>query len=937
MRRLLIPATFALLTLLFFNALVVGGLILARGDTFTYFYPYWAARDAALSAGQIPLWTPDLYMGAPLLANPQLGTLYPPNWISLLLDLDAPGALRLALLLHVGWAGLGAYVMARWHAGIDVLPALITGLLFGFGGYIGGHVEQINQLQGLAWMPWAFAAYSLALERSLRYAPLLAVAFAMQVLSGHTQTVFITGVGLGLFALVNVLSDIRALTFFPEEDGPDWRRTLLERFLRSTLVLGLAVAVAAVLALPQLLPTLELTGLSNRGGGFNVQQAMAFSWNPALAARALLPSYDAQLFSEYVVSIGVLGGALAFVGAFSRETGKLRVIWVVVALMGLFLALGAFNPVYWTLAGLPGFNWFRVPARWLALFALGGAMLAGLGAHMLLGRARYIRERESLLAIGSVVLLLGLAAAFITPAATAAEIDGPAQPTLVTVLAWLTAYVVFINIVLLRRSLPRPVIAALILTAVSVELFAASRVHPYNDVVDPLAWDDPRLTLSLLRSDTADAPPSESRRVLGISPLLFDPGDKAALTLRFDALNMSDRASQYGFTAAKLKEVASPNLTLPQGITSVDGFGGGVLPSIYYTQYTALLLPSEAQLRTIDGRLRENLALPACRGACLPDSWWLDHSGVHYLVIDKTYDPWQDDVNYDTTFHARLNATETRVYAGRDVTANEARLLIDGVPPLLALDDGPPLSPARVESGPEPGTRVAVYTLKLPTSINTVRVQAVDRVQVLALTLVDTRDGSFAPLTPPEWTRYLSSDVKLYARSDPLHRAVVLHDAAFVSDDYQGGEDALALMTDSAWDPARQLVLHLPHSTDAPPVEPGTVSRAVITEESATRIEIHVESEVPGLLRLNDAYYPGWQALVNWQPAPLHRADVMFRAVPVPAGESIVVLEYRPNWFPGALLIGAGAWLLLLIGGIGFAQRVPDWQVKPFSEQPNFP
>src|SRR5690606_930238 len=101
------------------------------------------------------------------------------------------------------------------------------------GGYVGAHAEQINQLQGIAWLPWAFAVVSsqrpaasgqqkgfntehtentertkqkasneLWAALSLRRVFGLAAVLAMIALSGHTQTLFITGVGLGVYALV---------------------------------------------------------------------------------------------------------------------------------------------------------------------------------------------------------------------------------------------------------------------------------------------------------------------------------------------------------------------------------------------------------------------------------------------------------------------------------------------------------------------------------------------------------------------------------------------------------------------------------------------------------------------------------------------------------------------------------------------------------------
>ena len=44
----------------FFWRIGLAGRVLAGGDAFTYFYPYWAARSAALRVLRLPLWNPDL-------------------------------------------------------------------------------------------------------------------------------------------------------------------------------------------------------------------------------------------------------------------------------------------------------------------------------------------------------------------------------------------------------------------------------------------------------------------------------------------------------------------------------------------------------------------------------------------------------------------------------------------------------------------------------------------------------------------------------------------------------------------------------------------------------------------------------------------------------------------------------------------------------------
>ena len=72
---------------------------------------------------------------------------------------------------------------------------------------------------------------------------------------------------------------------------------------------------------------------------------------------------------------------------------------------------------------------------------------------------------------------------------------------------------------------------------------------------------------------------------------------------------------------------------------------------------------------------------------------------------------------------------------------------------------------------------------------------------------------------------------------------------------------------------------------------------------------------------LTDAHYPGWRASVNGTDTPIARADLMFRAVPIPAGESVVVFTYQPAWMPGALIAGAAVWAGALLWGLWMSRR----------------
>jgi hypothetical protein len=76
----------------------------------------------------------------------------------------------------------------------------------------------------------------------------------------------------------------------------------------------------------------------------------------------------------------------------------------------------------------------------------------------------------------------------------------------------------------------------------------------------------------------------------------------------------------------------------------------------------------------------------------------------------------------------------------------------------------------------------------------------------------------------------------------------------------------------------------------------GTVAAgsAHIASWRPARIEIDVASALGGVLALHETWYPGWIAEIDGKRAPILRADVLFRAVEVPAGRHRVVFRYAP-------------------------------------------
>ncbi|MGL4728478.1 MAG: hypothetical protein ACRCWO_06960 [Bosea sp. (in: a-proteobacteria)] len=71
-------------------------------------------------------------------------------------------------------------------------------------------------------------------------------------------------------------------------------------------------------------------------------------------------------------------------------------------------------------------------------------------------------------------------------------------------------------------------------------------------------------------------------------------------------------------------------------------------------------------------------------------------------------------------------------------------------------------------------------------------------------------------------------------------------------------------------------------------------SRVAMSLYSNTEIRIEVEADRAGFVVLNDVWHPWWTATVNGEEADILKANVVFRAVAVPAGKHSIVFSFRP-------------------------------------------
>lgn len=909
------------LCLLFFWKMLFTNLILARGDVFSYFYPYRDFAASALRDGRVPLWNPYLFMGAPLLANSQVGFFYPLNLLTSWLDVTR--AINLNIVAHVLIATLGAYMFARRRLDASINAALLGGVSFGLGGYLGAQVEHFNQLQALAWMPWVWLAYERAAGADDRIqqvkASLLVGSLAgLMLLAGHTQSVFIVFVGLTAYALWPALEH--------------WRegRGALRSAAKRLLPIVIAAIFGALLAAAQLLPTTELAALSPRGGGLSANEAVSFSLDPRLLGHALLPDYAGALpdGSEYTAFFGVTALVLMLIGLlvgwlagpsttqlpnYPTTQPSLRSLSIVAGL-GLFLALGGFNPIYYVLVRfIPGFDLFRAPARWLALFAFGASMLASVGLDAVgRGFARKTRIANVLPSV-TIALLIGLTylGARIIPAGASGPIGSPG---LTSLLLWIAVSILVLLLARFPHStfrIPHSAFAFLC----CLELFVATRNLPYHArLTAPDALTSLRPALTQLLIDAEDTPPA---RFLSISDILFDPGDAAELESIF-ADQLPPDAYYDLLIASKQKEIAAPNLPLYYRVPAVDGYDGGLLPLRTYLTFQRLFLAPEAIQS--DGRLREQLK-------SIPDARWLNLMNVKYVITDKVRDRWLAGVFYDLQFTTRLEAGEAvftdqlpkleatalgLVYSEPSSASALAEVEVtfaDGSTQLLRLIDEP------LEVSAE--LAVSKVSWSRAQRVTRVRVRGASGLTLHGAALIDERSDTFESFVLAQGGRFRlahSGDVKVYENADALPRAFVVSEARFAASD----DEAIALMQRPDFDPSKTVVIvgETPSVLHPSSFIPQPFPR--FTHYSPEYISLEVTADSAGYLVLTDAWYPGWVATVDGEPIEVLRADVLFRAVSIGAGTHRVEFRYEPATFRIGAAISIGAWAILGFVLVGY-------------------
>jgi len=867
----------ALLAVTFWRVLFGGEAFFYRdygflGYPFAHFH-----RECFWSGDFFPLWNPYVNCGAPFLAQWNTQTLYPGSLIYLLLPL--PWSLGFFCVAHLFLGGLGMRALAeRWTG--SRFGAAVAGVAFVFSGLVLGCVIYPNYLVALGWMPWVALATRRAWQEGGRSIVLAALAGAMQMLTGAPEIILLTWGFLAALLVVDWAqgpkSEVQSLSA-QESSGEQGKSSLtpaLSRWERE----GTSTRAGAAEA-----------PLANPAAGPSDRKSATLESASPLTASPPLPAGEGRGEGERVPtpasSVSTHEPPTPLItNHFSLLTRFAAVIALITGLcaaqllpffqlLSLSQRSGDAVNTFWS---LPGWGWVNL------FFPLFMNFQTEQGVFVMIGQSFFPSVY-----LGIVPLTLALLAVWRvrTP-----EVKLLGAATLVAVLLAMGD-----NFVLwrwLREVLPLGImrfpVKALLLAAFTVPLLAAWGIR---HLFEPPASDRAVAERSVLY---------DAKSSLAVVGLVFALGLVAAL----DGDILPSETVNRGKTIRLLLEtliftfllMTSPVTMFYQSlridrwtpllvVIMIPLCGATSLPGLNPTIPAAAFEPGlAAAYHASKGALTPAPKLGESRIMLSP----LAERALHTRMVPKFYD---DFIGQRLAFWGNLN-------------------LLDSLPKV----NGASTLVTREWNDVE----YFLYGTTNPAPANLMDFLGVTHT---------TKAGGLMQWERRETAMPLASAGQRVVHGDDAEKIPLPNlkradwnprDAAFIPD------AAAAQFTNRVEATAR--VRHFqPRAGDLQSPLAGNDSngrrlQVAGTDAGATSlIEIETEAAAPTVVVIAQNFYPSWRATVNGQPAPVLRANHAFQAIPIPAGKSMVRLDYV-DW---PFRVGAGLSLLTLLGCWWLWRRTP--------------
>lgn len=922
----------------FFARLILQHRFILTGDAFYYTYPMRTIAWEMIRDGTLPLWTPLILSGYPLLAVGQLAIGYPFTWTYLFL----PGhwAEQICVLTPFLLSPLTTYAYCR-EIGRSPLASLLAGLSFGYGGMMSGILANSGMLtNGFAWAPLALIFVERARTRPFANCLVGAgLTYGLSVLSGHSQSYVYVGTLIVAYGLFTSLS-LSLAHKRPWRAWATWRPLFV--------ALG-ALILAAGLAAFQLLEIWRAARRSIRSAlTYEIFSEGSFRLREALLSLGA-PIYHYVDSGTYLTPLAFLTALIAVVAVMRRWIKDERVwFWMIVAVIAWFLLLGSSTPLHRLIYHVPVLNSFRVPSRHTFEWTLAISVLAAFGWDV--GDSyfrRRLKQKPSRTNFNLTFASLLLVASAIVGVLFWQSVVQLPEPSTTTFTGLAEGFYWYWKLTF----------AALVIGAAAVSLgIARKRVRvTYLLITISLAcFVEANATATCWWGGLLSLPRERFHVVSNSTRYLkqFAPEQHRVYT----------RVALFSEEFTTEPRLEATNLTMMYGLQNVAG-----MEPLIMRRYSRALgnVGSDSVTPQLGMVYKDDLFTPR--------SHVLDILNTTHLVTYAGSLRLYEEV---TTSHdrVRLSIVELNVtlapgqavdFSNRQTYGDELALVTslsnsagesDGKPvaqvsfittdgrtihrDLLAGTHTAEWAHERPDVRPNMKHRLATVfdqrpgdanntfpsyrywgriKLDTPERIERVQIKNVSQtaaISIWKLSLVDSRDLQSSPLwvaASPAWTRVFEDrGVEVLENRQAMPRVWLVAHAKAVH-----GEEALAAIRGESaepFDPRETVLLEVnPNEMPALPqakLSPG--SEAMLREHKAHRLSIETNSPTNTMLVVSEMFYPGWEATIDGERAPIILANYLLRAVYVPAGKHRIEMRYTAPAVRNGAIISAATLIFLV-------------------------
>lgn len=336
--------------------------IWGAGDAQIQYIPFYKALRDTIRSGNFSGWIDGICLGVPFFESIVASIFYPLNWLFVIFDIQF--IYNKFILLHFSIAGIFTYKYIK-KMGYSWNIALLGGIVYMFSGALNCRKNHVNILHTIVWFPAIIYYYEkMYSDFRFRNRVLFAISLTIVVYCGALQHYLYIAITLFVYFLFKL---------YISKNKKEW-------IIKNIMSIGFSI----LLSLPIIIFMLDTLS----GSAKDVVDYFNFA-SYSLPFKNLLTFIFPYIFGTHIVNepysiyanpyigggnlseFGLYVGSITVIGALYISYRKFKEnhivkIWTTIMFISIILSIGGYIPILHRIMFIiPGYNLFRVPARWL--------------------------------------------------------------------------------------------------------------------------------------------------------------------------------------------------------------------------------------------------------------------------------------------------------------------------------------------------------------------------------------------------------------------------------------------------------------------------------------------------------------------------------------------------------------------------------------------